>query len=55
MKNVAMIDNYNPIIPGASAIVVTNDRELKNDYLTLGYIIAQVNIKMAANKTGVQL
>jgi len=52
MKNLAIIDNYNPIIPGTNVAIATDNRERQNDYLTLGYILAQVNIKMAATKEG---
>ena len=33
MKNIAMIQDYNCIIPGALAIVATDDTQKQNDYI----------------------
>ena len=53
MKNIAMIQDYNCIIPGALAIVATDDTQKQNDYIALGYLINQANIKMAKDKMGI--
>lgn len=53
MKNVAMIKDYNAIVPGAQIMVNMNPKADEADYATLGYLISQANIVMAKNKAGI--